>query len=245
MNDDGKRLSLFEFSKRENDMQHVSYKDEMQAFMYLKEGDPRGSELINQMLLDEVYGTICPDSVQNLKYVCICGIAIAIRIAIEAGVEEQFAYSISDFYASQIHLSSEKPEIRRIYIDMFSLLTHEVRKLKEQDIRCSGLVRKAMSYIYNHAHEIIRISRIADQLQVNETYLSTVFKKETGMTILSYIEQKKIEIAQDLLKYSDFQLIDISNYLAFSSQSSFNRTFKKVTGITPRQYRLQQFSKTL
>ena len=47
----------------------------------------------------------------------------------------------------------------------------------------------------------------------------------------------KIEKAQHMLKYSDYSLVEIANYLAFSSQSHFIQTFKKLIGVTPKKYR--------
>ena len=53
---------------------------------------------------------------------------------------------------------------------------------------------------------------------------------------MEYINKKKIEEAERLLRFSDKSLIAIATYLSFSSQSHFQNTFKKVTGKTPTQY---------
>ena len=60
---------------------------------------------------------------------------------------------------------------------------------------------------------------------------------------MEYINKKKIEEAQRLLRFSDKSLIAISNYLSFSSQSHFQNTFKKVTGTTPVLWQKQWKSK--
>lgn len=59
------------------------------------------------------------------------------------------------------------------------------------------------------------------------------------MTIGEYINQRKIEEAQRLLRFSDKSLSAISNYLSFSSQSHFQNVFKKVTGETPTAFQKQ------
>ena len=69
------------------------------------------------------------------------------------------------------------------------------------------------------------------------SYLSRLFKKETGDSVSAYIRLQKIEKAKNLLRYSDYSIIDIANRLSFSSQSHFIQQFRELTGITPKKYR--------
>ena len=54
------------------------------------------------------------------------------------------------------------------------------------------------------------------------------------MSVSTYVKNKKIEVAKDLLKFSDYSMIEIANHLSFSSQSHFIQQFKEVVGITPK-----------
>ena len=72
---------------------------------------------------------------------------------------------------------------------------------------------------------------------LSESYLSRVFKQNLGVSISDYIREKKIEKATHLLKYSDKPIIDIANYLSFSSQSHFIQIFEGFMGLTPKKYR--------
>ena len=63
------------------------------------------------------------------------------------------------------------------------------------------------------------------------------WKEELGISISDFIREKKIEKAQNPLRYCDFSLIEISAYLSFSSQSHFIQSFKKLVGMTPKKYR--------
>ena len=82
---------------------------------------------------------------------------------------------------------------------------------------------------------------LSEYTGLSASYLSRLFKKELGISISDYILEKKIEKSENLLKYSDYSLVDIANYLAFSSQSHFIQTFKKAVGITPNKYRNQYY----
>ena len=98
-------------------------------------------------------------------------------------------------------------------------------------------VMQCVNYIYSHIKERITISTLADYTGLSENYLSRIFKQNLGVSISDYIREKKIEKATHLLRYSDKSLIDIANYLSFSSQSHFIKTFENFMGITPKKYR--------
>ena len=99
-------------------------------------------------------------------------------------------------------------------------------------------IKKVEEYIYLHLHEKIIIDAVANDIGLSPNYLSTLFKKETGLTLQQYITKKKIEVASGMLLYSERTPTDIGNILAFSSTSHFIKTFKSITGLTPRQYKM-------
>ena len=83
----------------------------------------------------------------------------------------------------------------------------------------------------------ITINILAEYTGLSESYLSRVFKQNLGISISDYIREKKIEKATHLLRYSDKPIVDIANYLSFSSQSHFIQIFENYTGLTPKKYR--------
>jgi AraC-like DNA-binding protein len=100
-----------------------------------------------------------------------------------------------------------------------------------------------MDYIYDYLHTKLSLSQLAKAAGLSPSYLSRLFHKETGMTISEYITRKRVEAAENMLKFSDHSCIEISNYLCFSSESHFIQVFKKQTGYTPREYRKHFFRK--
>lgn len=74
-------------------------------------------------------------------------------------------------------------------------------------------------------------------VDLNQSYLSTLFKKEMNISISDYILKRRIDTAKNMLRYSEYPAAQISEILAFSSQSHFIRCFKKLTGTTPNEYR--------
>lgn len=93
-----------------------------------------------------------------------------------------------------------------------------------------------VKYIDNHL-ATFDIDSMADYLFLNKYYLYHMFKKVTGLTINEYLLQKRIESAKFLLSSSDSPVSQIAMELGFGSFSLFSSNFRKVCGLTPREYR--------
>lgn len=94
-------------------------------------------------------------------------------------------------------------------------------------------------YIREYLSEDLNVEQMAKDLYVSRSYLSTKFKKETGMTLTVYIQEQKIKKAMEYLKNTDKSVLEISTFLGFSSQGYFQNVFKKCTGMTPKEFRGQ------
>jgi YesN/AraC family two-component response regulator len=102
-----------------------------------------------------------------------------------------------------------------------------------------------MDYIYEHLHEKITVSQLAKNAGLNSTYLSKLFIKETGENISDFITKAKVTTAENMLKFSEFSYLEIALSLGFSSQSYFISTFKKVSGMTPKEYREKHYKENI
>ena len=109
--------------------------------------------------------------------------------------------------------------------------------LQKKSSVLSKPVMQCVDYIYTHIKERITIEDLACYTGLSQNYLSRVFKQNLGISISDYIREQKIEKATHLLRYSDKSVVDIANYLSFSSQSHFIQVFENFTGLTPKKYR--------
>ena len=101
----------------------------------------------------------------------------------------------------------------------------------------SLLIRKVLTQIDYDLTADLGLKNLAAQLNVNPSYLSTLFKKETGSTLTEYVNQKRIEHAVFLLNSSNLQIQMIAQYSGIPDVNYFTKTFKKIIGITPKEYR--------
>jgi YesN/AraC family two-component response regulator len=130
---------------------------------------------------------------------------------------------------------NEIGQIASLYLKMLTDFTCRVHRLKSMNY--SNTIIKCRDYITNHIYENITLSQLSKVLSVSSNYLSEKFKKEVGMTISEFIQKEKVEEAKRLLSSTNNSILDICVSLNFTDQSYFTKIFKKVTGITPNQYR--------
>lgn len=98
-------------------------------------------------------------------------------------------------------------------------------------------IREALEYIEQHYMEMIRLEDIADTVNLNPAYFSTVFKKETGENFLDYVHLYRVNIAKDMLRNNNHSVIDIAMSVGYNDAKYFSKVFKKYVGIKPTDYR--------
>jgi YesN/AraC family two-component response regulator len=98
-------------------------------------------------------------------------------------------------------------------------------------------LRQILDYIEDHLQEQLTREDIAHFVHFHPSYLSRFFRKKTGWSLSEYIVRQRIEHAKLLLAQSELRIGHIMNQLGYDNLSHFTRTFKKMTGYTPLQYR--------
>lgn len=99
------------------------------------------------------------------------------------------------------------------------------------------LVRKAQDFIEDHYREKITIEQLASMLSLSRRNLERRFKKATYNTIVNYIQRVKIEVAKMCLESTSDNINQVMNSAGYADAKAFHSTFKKITGLTPGQYR--------
>lgn len=98
-------------------------------------------------------------------------------------------------------------------------------------------IKDAQKYINEHYASQVTLEEVSNLVGFNPTYFSTLFKKETGMNFLEYVTAARIKAAKQQLSDSRKSILDISLEVGYSDLKHFTKQFKKVTGLTPSEYR--------
>jgi len=108
----------------------------------------------------------------------------------------------------------------------------------KKDIRQIPIkILDAMRFIMVNLHQPLSVNSLSDRVNQNSEYFSRLFEQHTGTRPLAYIIEKRIERAQHIIATSHASYSEIAELTGFKSLSNFSRTFKKITTMSPRQYR--------
>lgn len=98
-------------------------------------------------------------------------------------------------------------------------------------------VERAVAFIKEHLAEELSIRLITENINVSKSVLYKKFDNAFGCTVSEYINTKRVEKAEELLKTTDLSMEEISQKVGFSSAPYFGKVFKKIKGVTPLKYR--------
>lgn len=99
------------------------------------------------------------------------------------------------------------------------------------------LIAKIKRFINEHLPEKITLQRVGEETYFSPLYCETVFKRETNTSIIRYLLNRRIEEAKRLLAEGSLPLKTVAEAVGFEDYNYFSRSFKKATGLTPREYR--------
>lgn len=237
-----KELVYREFVQREGEVLRAPYNPELEFYSAIKSGnlDKVRMNCKEQLIDKEGLGILSNNPLQNMKYHFVVTTALAARYCIEGGMELSTAYSLSDFYIQKADLCKTAKEVSDLHPLMCEDYAKRMKALRKQKV-CSKHIADCLDYIYDNLHTRITIEDLSNHVNLNPSYLSRLFKKEIGIPVSNYIQTKKIETAKNMLVYSEHTLSEIASILAFPSQSYFTEIFRKQTGMTPSEYKVQHF----
>ncbi len=234
------RYKTYDFENLEFEHTRYNFSVELNFIQQIRNGDPDNVIKrmdINQAFFDEErIGKLAKKSLKQNEYLACTVIILASRAAIEGGLDPMTSYSMSDFYLQRLEKCNEITEIYRLLKDITISYAQRVKEAKENHSQLS-YVEQCKVFIANHLNLRFSIDDIANEIGVNKSYLSRLFSKSTGMGIRQYAQIQRIEAGAKMLRYTENNILTISNHLCFSTQSHFGKAFKQHFGITPQKYR--------
>lgn len=150
--------------------------------------------------------------------------------------EEIDRYLKCNVIIKQINVSDGILKIKEVYSSIF--------KFENEKTVNSPIALHAIRYIEdNYYLNELTINILSEKLQITPSYLSKLLKKETGLSFIDYLTNVRIRKAINIMKDPTIKIYDVAELIGYSNQHYFCRTFKKVIGVSPTQYKKQQYEK--
>jgi len=224
------------FKRRESFQFHTPYSYELKHMEIIRNGDLNKAHDVLADIEVGKPGILAKNPLRQKQNLLIAGITLYTRAAIQGGLPEETAFAMSDSFIQAIESSPDGRAIDELARRATYEFTKKVADYKEKKYY-STPIEICLDYIHKYLHYDISLSALAKAARLSPGQLSRKFKKEIGISFVAYVQKEKIESAKNLLCFSDYSFLEISNYLNFGTQSYFIEIFKKYTGLTPAGYR--------
>lgn len=119
------------------------------------------------------------------------------------------------------------------------------RYIKSKELNYKKEVNEIIKFIEKNVDKRITLVMVANAVNLNESYLSRIFKNETGKNLMYFINEVKMKKAKELLKYPDNLVKEVANSIGMTDQFYFNRVFKKFYGVSPSKFKKDYSNKVL
>lgn len=175
------------------------------------------------------------DLLQNMKNYALITNTLLRKAAQNGGVHPTLLDKVSSGFAKDIELLAGETAARSLMGQMALAYCRLVRKNTATSY--SPPVQKAIACIDADLTAHLSLGTLAKSLNVSSSYLSTLFKKDTGQTLTGYIHRRRICHAMHLLQTTNLQVQIIAQQCGMEDVHYFSKIFKRFAGLSPRAYR--------
>ena len=151
--------------------------------------------------------------------------------------------SLPEMYLKELWCNAEKVIKGKIQKKEYLL---SLAKILEEFQSATDMARKTSAesdaspisnYLQEHYKEIHSLEELTTYFRVSKSYLCRIFRKQTGLTIVEYINRLKVEEAYKLLQETELSIHEVSMRCGFDTVIYFNRVFRRIMGVTPKDAR--------
>lgn len=120
---------------------------------------------------------------------------------------------------------------------VMKLLKTLISSLKKMNIRESKAIKQAKDFIQKNYGAKITLDMVSKEVGFSKTYFSKIFTEEAGENFTTYLTNVRIEKAKELLTKTEMKIYEVCEYTGYPNIEHFSRTFKKLVGVSPIQYK--------
>lgn len=130
---------------------------------------------------------------------------------------------------------------------LHALLVGELERLQERQAEDASStnykIKRVIEYIHQHYHHDLTLQELAAYVGLNSSYLSRIFKEQTGSMLIPYINRCRVKKSLELLKEGKLKTYEIAEKVGFNSIDNYYISFKKLYGMPPNEYRKTRMAK--
>lgn len=217
------------------------YQTEERLMRSIAAGDVAGATAEGRKFLVKPLEPRIDDRMLDLKAQMYCVNTLFRKAAERSSVHPYFLHQLSTKHVKQIHKCTTREAVVAQYEKMIRGYCYLVKNKSRAGY--SMLIRNVLNYIDFHIGEPISLSTLVKCFHVSSPYLSRLFKQELEVTPSSYIADRKISIALQLLGTTSMQIQEIAAHIGIYDVNYFTKIFKNHIGCTPSDYRRRLFGK--
>lgn len=214
------------------------YEKEQELVRQIKALDTEGAQTTLKYLFNEIL-LIESGKLEIIKARVLELVTILSRASVEGGA------SLEKIFGLNLDLITELNNIDSINVLsswVTKIIDHFTKNIFNQIYSGdSYLISQALEHTHANYMNKLTLKKLSDYLHVSESYLSKLFKSETGIGFTQYLNEIRIKHSQELLTSTKMSIVEIALYVGYEDQSYFTKVFKKQVGITPKKYRSQHF----
>lgn len=185
-------------------------------------------EYIDQLYLEEHDVNIISKRLQEVA-------KAVVRISEELGITD----------TNELVVQMEKLKIKYLlynnkhdaYNEIIKMVDILFDKMNIKGKLSEGGMKAVIDYIERNLKKGISLEDVANHVNISTYYLSKIFKKEMGVNFITYVTDRKMDLAKEMLVNTDIPVLNIALDLAYNEANYFSKAFKKKTGLTPSEYR--------
>lgn len=238
---DQQSLEQYRLHLSEEEIQHHSYADEKMFYSLLRDCDIDGILKYYDSFPKSLVGQMAFDPVKQQEYTTVLGVSMIVRAAIDAGLDPFEGYNLNDIYLQKTARATTIPEYEAILRESIHAIVAKLKRHRSVHSK-SIHVKKAREYVSKHISKRFTLSDVAEYVGISPSRLSVLFSQTEHQTLRDYIIEQRINTAKEMLRFTDYPISAIANYLCFSSHSHFSDVFKKRVGMTPAAFREENYS---
>lgn len=213
--------------------QRYAFENEMMRAISM--GQTHKAEMMLASFSARAFESRLPDPVRNIKNYCVITNTLFRKAAEQGGVHPIYLDGMSSGFAQKIEQQTTVFALQRLMVEMAHAYCRLVKRHSTKEY--SLPVQKAILQIDTDLSVDLSLKALADGQNINASYLSSLFKKETGQTVTDYVNQRRVRYALQLLATTKLQVQTIAQHCGIPDINYFSKIFKKYTMSTPKEYR--------